>query len=178
MRGLVHVYTGDGKGKTTAALGMALRAAGHGLHTYIGQFMKGQEYGELAAPALLGNDAAGRPLLTIEQHGKPTFLRAEQVSEQDRRQARKGLARTGAAMRSGAYELVVLDEVNVALHFALLSADEVLHLIEAKPAEVELILTGRRAPEAILERADYVTVMQQVKHPYEHGVQARAGIEF
>jgi cob(I)alamin adenosyltransferase len=178
MTGLVHVYTGDGKGKTTAALGMALRAAGHGLHTYVGQFMKGQTYGELAAPALLGDDAAGRPLLTIEQYGKPTFLRAEQVSEQDRGQAHEGLTKAEAAMRSGAYELVVLDEVNMALYFGLLSLEQVLVLIEAKPDPVELILTGRRAPEAILERADYVTVMQQVKHPYERGVEAREGIEF
>jgi cob(I)alamin adenosyltransferase len=178
MTGLIHVYTGDGKGKTTAALGMALRAAGHGLHTYVGQFMKGQEYGELAAPALLGSDAAGRPLLTIEQYGKPTFLRAEQVGEPDRRQAREGMAKAGAALRSGTYELVVLDEINIALYFGLLAVGEVLGLIEAKPAPVELILTGRRAPEAILERADYVTVMQQVKHPYERGIQAREGIEF
>ena len=178
MTGLIHVYTGDGKGKTTAALGMALRAAGHGLHTYMGQFMKGQEYGDLAAPALLGNDAAGRPLLTIEQYGKPAFLRAEEVSEKDVQQAREGLAKAEAAMRDGAYDLVVLDEVNVALYFGLLTLEEVLRLIDAKPAPVELILTGRRAPEAILERADYVTVMQELKHPYERGIQARKGIEF
>ena len=178
MSGLVHVYTGDGKGKTTAALGMALRAAGHGLHTYFGQFMKGQTYGELAAPALLGNDGAGHPLLTIEQYGKPTFTRAEQVSGQDKHQAHAGLVKAEAAMRGGGYELVVLDEVNVALYFGLLTVEQVLGLIEARPAPVELILTGRRAPEAILERADYVTVMQQVKHPYERGVEAREGIEF
>jgi cob(I)alamin adenosyltransferase len=178
MTGLVHVYTGDGKGKTTAALGLALRAAGHGLRTYIGQFMKGREYGELAAPTLLGNDARGRPLLTIEQYGKPAFLRAEEVEEKDIRQAREGLRRAEAAMHEGAYDLVVLDEVNVALHFRLLTVPEVLELIAHKPPAVELILTGRRAPEAILERADYVTVMQEHKHPYERGIQARAGIEF
>jgi cob(I)alamin adenosyltransferase len=178
MTGLVHVYTGDGKGKTTAALGLALRAAGHGLRTYIGQFMKGREYGELAAPRLLGNDEAGRPLLTIEQYGKPTFLRAEEVAEGDILQAREGLARAEAAMHEGSYDLVVLDEVNVALHFGLLTVQEVVDTIERKPPPVELILTGRRAPEAILERADYVTVMQGLKHPYERGVQARIGIEF
>jgi len=178
MTGLIHVYTGDGKGKTTAALGLALRAAGHGLRTYIGQFMKGREYGELAAPRLLGNDGAGRPLLTIEQYGKPTFLRAEEVEEKDIHQAREGLGRAEAAMHEGSYDLVVLDEVNVALHFGLLTVQEVVDTIERKPPSVELILTGRRAPEAILERADYVTVMQELKHPYERGVQARIGIEF
>jgi cob(I)alamin adenosyltransferase len=100
------------------------------------------------------------------------------VSEQDRRQAHAGLAKAEAAMRGGGYELVVLDEVNIALYFGLLAVDEVLSLIEARPAPIELILTGRRAPEAILERADYVTVMQQVKHPYERGIEAREGIEF
>ncbi len=178
MIGLVHVYTGDGKGKTTAALGLALRAAGHGLRTYIGQFMKGREYGELTVPRLLGNDAAGRPLLTIEQYGKPTFLRAEEVEEKDVLQAREGLERAEAAMHEGGYNLVVLDEVNVALHFRLLTVQEVVETIEHKPPPVELILTGRRAPEAILERADYVTVMQGLKHPYERGIQARKGIEF
>jgi cob(I)alamin adenosyltransferase len=178
MSGLVHVYTGDGKGKTTAALGLALRAAGHGLRTYIGQFMKGREYGELAAPALLGNDAAGRPLLTIEQYGKASFLRAEEVGEQDIRQTREGLRRAVAAMHEGGYDVVVLDEANVALYFGLLSVQEVVDVIEHKPPQVELVLTGRRAPEAILERADYVTVMQELKHPYERGIQAREGIEF
>lgn len=178
MTGLVHVYTGDGKGKTTAALGLALRAAGHGLRTYMGQFMKGREYGELAAPRLLGNDAMGRPLLTIEQYGKATFLRAEEVEEVDILQARAGLRRAEAAMREGGYDLIVLDEVNVALYFGLLTVQEVADVIEHKPPQVELILTGRRAPEAILERADYVTVMQELKHPYERGIQAREGIEF
>ena len=178
MTGLVHVYTGDGKGKTTAALGMALRAAGHGMRTYIGQFMKGREYGELAAPGLLGNDAAGRPLLTIEQYGQPAFLRAEEVEEKHIHRAREGLRRAEAAMQEGGYDLVVLDEVNVAMHFGLLTVQEVADAIERKPPAVELILTGRRAPEAILERADYVTVMQELKHPYERGIQARKGIEF
>jgi cob(I)alamin adenosyltransferase len=178
MTGLVHVYTGDGKGKTTAALGMALRAAGHGMRTYIGQFMKGREYGELAASRLLGNDDAGRPLLTIEQYGKPSFLRAEEVGDEDIRQAQEGLRRAEAAMREGGYDLVVLDEVNMALYFRLLTVPEVLDVIDGKPPPVELILTGRRAPEAILERADYVTVMQGLKHPYERGIQAREGIEF
>jgi cob(I)alamin adenosyltransferase len=171
-KGLIHVYTGDGKGKTTAALGLALRAAGHGWRTYIGQFMKGQEYGELDAAKLLGDR------LTIEQYGRPTFVHADQVSAQDVRLAQEGLARAGEAMSSGAYDIVVLDEINVALLFKLLTVEDVLSLIEQKPDEVELVLTGRRVPEEILTRADYVTVMQEAKHPYQQGVSARKGIEF
>ena len=175
---LIHVYTGDGKGKTTAALGLALRAAGHDWRTYVCQFLKGQEYGELQAPRLLGNDAAGRPLLTIEQFGKPTFIHADQVKPEDIRLAQEGLARARAAIESGAYDLVVLDEINVALYFKLLTVQDVIDVIEHKPEAVELVLTGRRVPDEILARADYVTVMQEVKHPYQQGIQARQGIEF
>jgi cob(I)alamin adenosyltransferase len=178
VHGLIHVYTGDGKGKTTAALGLALRAAGHGWHTYIGQFMKGQDYGELPAAALLGTDPAGRPLLTIEQYGKPTFIHVDQATQEDVRLARAGLARACQAMLSGHYQIVVLDEINVALYFKLLTVSDVIELIDQKPGPVELVLTGRRVPDAILERADYVTVMQESRHPYQHGVPARKGIEF
>jgi cob(I)alamin adenosyltransferase len=175
-KGLIQVYTGEGKGKTTAALGLALRAAGHGWHTYIGQFMKGQTYGELAAAQLLGQDAAGRSLVTIEQYGQPTFI--HHATPQDMHMARQGLARAKEAMRSGEYEIVVLDEINVALYFELIDVEDVLDLIEQKPSALELVLTGRRVPQAILDRADYVTVMQEVKHPYAQGISARKGIEF
>jgi cob(I)alamin adenosyltransferase len=176
--GLIHVYSGDGKGKTCCALGMALRAAGHGLRTYVGQFMKGQDYGELRALRMLGDDERGRPLLTIEQFGKPTFIHVDQVTPEDVRMAREGLSAALRAMRSGEYQIVVLDEINVALHFKLLAVQDVLELIAAKPEGVELVLTGRRVPDEILARADYVTVMQEVKHPYQQGIQARKGIEF
>jgi len=171
-RGLIHVYTGDGKGKTTAALGLALRAAGHGWRTYVGQFMKGREYGELDAARLLGDS------LTIEQYGKPTFVHADEVSAEDVRLAQEGLARAGEAMSSGAYDIVVLDEINVALFFKLLTVEDVLELIQDKPDDVELVLTGRRVPDEILARADYVTVMQEARHPYRQGILAREGIEF
>jgi cob(I)alamin adenosyltransferase len=170
--GLIHVYTGDGKGKTTAALGLALRAAGHGRRTYIGQFMKGQDYGELRAARMLGD------LLTIEQYGQPTFVHADQVTEEDIRLARVGLEAARAAMLSGAFDLIILDEINVALYFELLTVQDVLDLIDVKPPGVELVLTGRRVPQAILDRADYVTVMQEAKHPYQRGIQARKGVEF
>jgi len=170
--GLVQLYTGDGKGKTTAALGLALRAAGHGLRTYVGQFMKGQQYGELAGARLLA------PYLTIEQYGRPSFIHVHEATPDDIRMAHEGLERARAAMHSGRYAIVVLDEVCVALHFELLTVDEVLAFLDEKPAGVELVLTGRRAPAGLLARADLVTEMREVKHPYAQGVPARRGVEF
>jgi cob(I)alamin adenosyltransferase len=186
-RGLIHVYTGDGKGKTTAALGLAMRAAGCGFCCYICQFLKGQEYGELEAARWLSASAlAGgrRPPITIERFGKPTFVHVSAdgtgttASEEDVRLARKGLAAARQAMACGQYELVVLDEINVALYFQLLTVQEVLEIIDAKPQGVELVLTGRRVPDEILDRADYITEMREVRHPYQQGIRARRGIEF
>lgn len=170
--GLVQIYTGDGKGKTTAALGLALRAAGYGMRTYIGQFMKGQDYGELAGARLLS------PYLTIEQYGRPSFVHLHRATPEDVRLAHEGLEKARAAMRSGDYAIVVLDEVCVALHFGLLKVEEVLAFLEEKPRGVELVLTGRRAPEELIARADLVTEMREVKHPYRQGVPARRGIEY
>jgi len=169
-RGYVQVYTGDGKGKTTAALGLALRAAGHGMRTYIGQFMKGQSYGELDA-------LRDHPFITIEQYGDVRCIRREEVTPAHVEQARRGLERARQALLSGQYDLVVLDEVNVTIWFGLLTVDEVLALIEQRPERVELILTGRRAPTELLARADLVTEMREVKHYYQQGVMARDGIE-
>jgi cob(I)alamin adenosyltransferase len=141
--------------------------------------MKGQNYGELAAVKLLGTDPSGQPLVTIEQYGQPTFIhRAQKAMPKDVEMARKGLIRATAAMTSGRYEIVVLDEINVALYFELIEIEDVLDLIDQKPPEVELVLTGRRVPQAILDRADYVTVMEEAKHPYARGISARKGIEF
>jgi cob(I)alamin adenosyltransferase len=176
-QGLIHVYTGEGKGKTTAALGLALRAAGHGWRTYIGQFLKGQDYGELHAAPLLGADDEGRPLLTIEQYGKPSFVRADEITEQDIHLAQEGLESARQAICGGDYAIVVLDEINVALYFRLISVQDVLDLIDQKPPGVELVLTGRRVPDEIQDRADYVTHMQEVRHPYQRGITARQGIE-
>jgi cob(I)alamin adenosyltransferase len=170
--GLIQIYTGDGKGRTTAALGLALRAAGRGLCTYIGQFMKGQEYGELEGARLLA------PYLTVEQYGLPTLVHVHRATPEDVRMAHDGLEHARAAMLSGRYAIVVLDEICVALFFELLTLDEVLALLDERPAGVELVLTGRRAPEALLARADLVTEMREVKHPYSQGVQARQGIEY
>jgi cob(I)alamin adenosyltransferase len=169
-KGYVQVYTGDGKGKTTAALGLALRASGYGMRTYIGQFMKGQRYGELDA---LRDHAC----ITIEQYGDPHWIQREDVNSEHVARARRGLERVRAAMLSGAYDIVVLDEINVTIWFGLLGVEEVLALLDQRPERVEVILTGRRAPQGLIDRADLVTEMREVKHYYTQGVAARDGIE-
>ena len=171
-KGYIQVYTGNGKGKTTAALGLALRAAGSGLKTYIGQFLKGQPYGELKAARRLA------PWITIEQFGRKGFVHvSENPDEEDIQRARAGLEKCRRAMLSGQYAIIVLDEVNVALHFRLLAVKDVLGLLDEKPPGVEVILTGRYAPPALLKRAYLVTEMREKKHYYASGVRARTGIE-
>ncbi|MBN1953944.1 MAG: cob(I)yrinic acid a,c-diamide adenosyltransferase [Anaerolineae bacterium] len=169
-RGYVHIYTGDGKGKTTAAVGLAVRAAGYGRRTYIGQFLKGQPYGELAA-------LRDQPLITVEQYGDPHCIRREDVTAEHVDQARRGLARATEALLSGRYDVVVLDEVTVAVWFELLTVEEVLAVLDQRPRHVEVVLTGRRAPQALIDAADLVTEMREVKHYYRQGVLARDGIE-
>ena len=170
QRGYVQVYTGDGKGKTTAALGLALRASGRGMRTYVGQFMKGQHYGELDA-------VRDHPLITIEQYGDIRCIRKEEVTPDHVAQAHRGLERAREALLSGEYDIVVLDEINVTIWFGLLAVEEVLALLDRRPAHVEVIMTGRRAPQELIDRADLVTEMRMVKHYYEQGVMARKGIE-
>ncbi len=168
--GYVQIYTGDGKGKTTAALGLALRASGHGLRTYIGQFMKGQRYGELEA-------LRGNVHITIEQYGEVHHIYEDSVTADDVERARRGLELAREAMLSGRYDILVLDEINVAIWFGLIETEEVLAFLDERPAEVEVVLTGRRAPQALIDRAHLVTEMRMVKHYYEQGVGARRGIE-
>jgi cob(I)alamin adenosyltransferase len=170
--GYVQVYTGNGKGKTTAALGLALRAAGHGMKTYIGQFLKGQTYGELAVVRRLAS------LITIEQFGRRDFIHVtENPEDEDIERARRGLEKCRRAMLSGKFRMIVLDEICVALYFKLLSEKAVLDFLAQKPGDVEVVLTGRYAPPSLLRRADLVTEMKEKKHYYAKGVQARAGIE-
>lgn len=166
----VHVYTGDGKGKTSAALGLALRASGHRMRTYIGQFMKGTHYGELEA-------LRENPYITIEQYGDVRCIRREEVTEEHKAQAREGLQKAKEAMLSSQYDIVVLDEINITIWFGLLPLEEVDAFLDARPAHIELILTGRRAPQEIIDRADLVTDMREVKHYFHEGVKARDGIE-
>jgi cob(I)alamin adenosyltransferase len=170
MKGYVQVYTGDGKGKTTAALGLALRASGHRMRTYIGQFMKGQEYGELDA---LHN----HPYITLEQYGDPCCVRREQVTPEHVARAELGLDRAREALLSGNYDIIVLDEVNMAIWFGLLAVEDVLGFLNQRPDAVEVVLTGRRAPQELIDRADLVTEMRDVKHYFTQGVVARNGIE-
>lgn len=173
LQGFVQVYTGNGKGKTTAALGLALRAAGRGLRTYVAQFMKKGEYGELLAVRDRLAD-----MITIEQFGLPDFHHREQgVAEGEIRAAEAGLAAAAAALRGGAYRVVVLDEVNTLLHFGIVPVERVLSLLDSRPSQVELVLTGRYAPQAVLDRADLVTEMREERHYYQRGVMARDGIE-
>ena len=171
----VHVYTGEGKGKTTASLGLALRALGAGLDVYIGQFIKGMRYSEIATLADLDR-ALGPGRLEVRQFGRGCFIGREPETA-DCESAQAGLAAARDAVMSEDWDLVILDEVNVALAKGLLAEGEVLDLLERRPASVELVLTGRGAPGSILARADLVTEMRCVRHYYEAGVQARDGIE-
>lgn len=144
---------------------------GWGLKTYIGQFMKGQRYGELEAAKMV------HPHITIEQYGKDTFVHVQGSSEEDVRMAKEGLARAKEAMHSGEYDIVVLDEINTAHYFRLISLEEMLEMLAQKPEGVELVLTGRYAPREVIAVADLVTEMVEVKHYYQEGVKAREGIE-
>ncbi len=170
MTGYIQVYTGDGKGKTTAALGLSLRAAGHGLKTYIGQFMKGQHYGELTA-------LRDHPFITIEQYGDMDCVRREDINPKHIDQTRQGLVRAHEAMCSGEYDILILDEINVAIEFGLISVKEVLDMLENRPKNIEVVLTGRYAPQELLDTADLVSEMKEVKHYFRQGVLARNGIE-
>jgi cob(I)alamin adenosyltransferase len=172
FKGYVQVYTGGGKGKTTAALGLALRAAGHGLKTYIGQFLKGQDYGELASVKKIS------PFITVEQFGRKGFIHVtENPDEEDFQRAKDGLEKCFKAMKSSKYQIIILDEINVAVHFKLLTENQVHQFLDKKPEGIEIVLTGRYAPESFIKRADLVTDMKEIKHYYKQGVQARKGIE-
>lgn len=170
MKGYIQVYTGDGKGKTTAALGLALRAAGAGLKVYIAQFVKGMEYSELKALRNLSDS------IVVKQYGRDCFI-YRQPEEEDRRLALEGLKDVYNVMCSGQYHLVILDEANIATRFNLFSVEDLLDLIHGKPENVEIVITGRRADPRIIEEADLVTEMREIKHYYQKGVQAREGIE-
>ena len=170
-KGYTQVYTGSGKGKTTAAFGCALRAAGCGLRVCVIQFMKNKPSGELRGLSAL-------PQVTIKQFGAGPVVRKESLSEDDYKCAREGLSCAGEALCGKEYGLVVLDEINIAVHMGLLKKEDLLELIKNRPAETELIITGRYADPAVIEVADLVTEMTQVKHYYDKGVEAREGVEY
>ena len=168
----IQIYTGNGKGKTTAALGQAIRAAGSRLKTFIVMFMKDHPYGEVISLKKLSD------WITIEQFGNDEFvLRKQSPSDKDKAIARRGLDRAREVMLSHQYDIVILDEICVTVYFGLLTVDDVLPLLDERPKEVELILTGRYCPKEWIDRADLVTEMQEVKHYYQQGVLSRKGFE-
>ena len=171
-RGQIQVLTGDGKGKTTAALGTVLRALGHGLRVYIVVFMKGDyPYGEF-------NILSKLPNVTVATFGFRDFTDPANVKPEEIEQAKQALAAAREAIISGSYDLVVLDEINVAVAWKLIELDEVVKLISDKPPHVELILTGRQADAKLIKSADLVTEMVKIKHPYDKGIKARKGIDY
>jgi len=171
-KGYIQIYTGNGKGKTTAVLGQALRAAGRGLKTFIVQFMKNSPYGEIKILEQMPN------WITLEYYGNDSFVFSNKAAgETDIYMAQQALHRARKAMSSNKYDIVIMDEVCVALFFALLKTQDVLSLLEEKPGNIELILTGRYCPPELIEKADLVTEMQEIKHYYQKGVAARKGIE-
>jgi len=170
MKGYVQVYTGDGKGKTTAALGLAVRAAGAGLRVDFAQFVKGMKYSELVVLEKLSE------YITVKQYGRDCFIKKSPQKE-DIQAAQAGLKEVGEIMCSGKYQVIILDEANIATHYNLFSVEDLLDFIRSKPEDVELVITGRRADPRILEEADLVTEMKEIKHYYRNGIQARDGIE-
>lgn len=171
-KGFIQVYTGNGKGKTTAAIGQAVRAAGAGMRSYIIQFMKEYPYSELNSLEYLSGS------ITIEQNGGDDFVyKRELPSEEEKTAALNALKKAEELMLKGSYDIVILDEILVAVYFKLLGTDDIVSFIKKKPESVELILTGRYAPEEIIELADLVTEMKEIKHYYSKGITSRKGIE-
>lgn len=172
-QGLVQIYTGNGKGKTTAAFGLAIRAVGHGFRVYIVQFMKGKDdSGELEGLKRLWPDCQ------IEHFGGQGWVHKGEHQEEHINEARKGFLKAQEIILSGQWDIVILDEIINALWFDLIPESDVIDLLNKKPSHVELVLTGRNASESLIERADLVTEMVLKKHPFEQGIMARRGIEY
>lgn len=168
-RGYIQVYTGNGKGKTTASFGLALRAAGAGKRVFIGQFVKGMHYSELDIIPKLET-------IEIRQYGRDCFIKKE-PSESDIRCAKEGLSEMAEILKSGKYDVVIMDEANIALFYKLFSFEELKQAVCNRADGVEVIITGRYAPQELIDMADLVTEMREIKHYYTKGVEARTGIE-
>lgn len=169
---MVLIYTGNGKGKTSAAMGTALRALGHGSKVHVVYFMKG------ASPLSEQTALSELPNITFSRFGLARFVDPENVTPEDKEEASKSLSAAREAVMSGSYDLVILDEVNVATAWKLIEIDGIIELIDSKPANVDLILTGRYADRRLIDRADLVTEMQEIKHPYASGSPAKSGIDY
>jgi len=167
---MIQVYTGNGKGKTTAALGLALRAVGAGKKVYICQFIKGRKYSELLGLKKLNN-------ITIEQFGRGCFIKG-QPTDTDMEIAQRGLEKVERVIRSKKFDLVILDEINNCLDLKIIKIEDVLGLIDETPRNVELVLTGRNAPKTLIAAADLVSEVREIKHYYNNGIKARKGIEY
>jgi cob(I)alamin adenosyltransferase len=170
-KGYIHVYTGPGKGKTTASLGLGLRAAGAGMKVHMVQFMKGRRYSEL-------DSIEHVPGFTISQHGRDEFVNKDNPEQVDIDMAQEGFSYAKEIIKKDKFDMVILDEINVAVDFKLINLDDVLELINDKPEKLELVLTGRYAHPELVKVADLVTEMLEIKHPYQQGVQARKGVDF
>ena len=170
-KGLIHIYTGNGKGKTTAAIGVGIRAIGDGLKVHMIQFMKGRRYSEIDALENIPN-------FTVVQYGRDEFVSKKNPDKIDSDLAKKGFEHAKKIVKSGEYDVVILDEINVAVDFDLIPLEDILHLIEEKPEKVELILTGRYAHPDVVKLADLVSEILEIKHPYQEGVQSRKGIDW
>lgn len=170
-KGFVHIYTGNGKGKTTAAIGLGIRATGGGLKVYMIQFMKGRRYGEIDALEKMKN-------FTVVQFGRDEFVSKENPEQIDIDLARKGFEHAKEIIKNGEHDLIILDEINVAVDFKLIPLKDVLKLMDEKPEKVELVLTGRCSHPDMVKQADLVSEILEIKHPYQNGIQSRKGIDW
>jgi cob(I)alamin adenosyltransferase len=170
IKGTIQLFTGNGKGKTTAALGAAIRAAGAGKTVFIGQFVKGMHYSELESLKLI-------PQIQVQQFGLDCFIK-NKPTQKDIDAAQKGFEEVSQIIRNNSYDMVILDEICIALHYKLIQTEVLYELLGEKPDNMEVILTGRYAPKELIKSADLVTEMKEIKHYYNKGIQARKGIEF
>jgi len=170
-KGFVHIYTGNGKGKTTAAIGLGIRATGEGLKVYMIQFMKGRRYSEIDALENIKD-------FTVIQFGRDKFVSKENPEQIDIDLARKGFEHAKEIIKNGEHDLIILDEINVAVDFKLIPLKDVLKLMDEKPEKVELVLTGRYVHPDMVKQADLVSEILEIKHPYQNGLQCRKGIDW
>ncbi|MCF8091771.1 MAG: cob(I)yrinic acid a,c-diamide adenosyltransferase [Desulfotignum sp.] len=170
MKGYIHIYTGNGKGKTTAALGLAIRTVGAGKKVFIGQFLKSGDYSEMNALKQMASQ------VTVEHYGLGRFVKGRPTSD-DVEAGMKGYRRIAQVIEKGEYDLVILDEGNIAVKYNIFSQKDLLDLFEKKPGHVEIVVTGRDAAPSVMERADLVIEMKEIKHYFQKGVKARRGIE-